>query len=173
VTHVSVFAFARLPLLVYLGSKLDDTYEVAVYQRQRSNETWGWPSTEERTFTIATAPASGPDAVLIVNVSGTIDPTDLPETVRDLPRFEVSIEGDASVDAIASRASLLAFESAVRELLAGLEADGKTVRRLHVFGALPVSAAVVLGRAHDRHVHPALAVYDRTDGAYRLAVEIS
>lgn len=173
VTHVSVFAFARLPLLVYLGSKLDDTYQIAVYQRQRSNEAWGWPTTSERAFTIARASSSAPEAVLILNVSGTIDPADLPATVRDLPRFEVSIEGLASVDAIASRASLLAFEAAARELLAGLEADGKTVRRLHVFAAMPVSAAVVLGRAHDRHVHPALAIYDRADGAYRLALEIS
>ncbi len=37
VKHVSVFAFARLPLLTYLGSRLDDTYEVEVYQRQRAD----------------------------------------------------------------------------------------------------------------------------------------
>ncbi|HEY0695191.1 MAG TPA: SAVED domain-containing protein, partial [Kribbella sp.] len=44
VRHLSVFAFARLPLLIYLGTKLDDTYPVAIYQRHRSTGTWDWPS---------------------------------------------------------------------------------------------------------------------------------
>jgi hypothetical protein len=174
VTHLSVFAFARLPLLVYLGSKLDDTYEVEVYQRQRSDESWGWPGTDAATFTTTgSTPAGQEAAALILNVSGTIDPADLPAEVRDLPRFVVAIDGAPGVDAITSRASLDAFEAAVRGLFASLEEGGKVIRRLHVFAALPISAAVVLGRAHDRHVHPSLVLYDRTDGAYSLALEIS
>jgi hypothetical protein len=173
VKHVSVFAFARLPLLTYLGSRLDDTYEIEVYQRQRSDSSWGWPGTEAATFTVSRSDPAGPEAVLILNVSGTIDPADLPEDLRDLPRFAVAIDAEPGVDAIASRASLAAFQAAVRGLLASFEVGGKTVRRLHVFAALPISAAIVLGRVHDRHVHPVLAMYDRTDGAYSLALEIS
>jgi hypothetical protein len=40
VHHLSVFAFARLPLLVYLGSCLDDTIATDIYQRHRLNEAW-------------------------------------------------------------------------------------------------------------------------------------
>ena len=170
---MSVFAFARLPLLVYLGSKLDDTYEVEVYQRQRSDESWGWPGTEAATFSVSRSDPAGAEAVLVMNVSGTIDPADLPANLRDLPRFALAIDDAPSVDAIASRASLDAFAAAARGLLASFEEGGKTIHRLHVFAALPISAAVVLGRVHDRHVHPALALYDRTDGAYSLALEIS
>ena len=170
--HVSVFAFARLPLLTYLGSKLDDTYEVEVYQRQRSDESWSWPATEAATFTVTQPEPAGPEAVLVLNVSGTIDEADLPADLRDLRVFRVAIDGAPGVDAIASRASLRTFEATVRNVLASLEVGGKTVRRLHVFAAVPISAAVVLGRAHDRQVHPTLALYDRTDGAYGLALEI-
>jgi hypothetical protein len=173
VQHVSVFAFARVPLLAYLGSRLDDTYGVEVYQRQRSDETWGWPGSEAATFSVSRSQPIGPDAVLLLNVSGAIDPAELPEDLRDLPRFIVAIDGEPGVDAIASRSSLMAFEGAIRSLLASLEAGDKTIRRLHVFAALPISAAVVLGRAHDRHVHPNLAMYDRTDGTYTLALEIA
>lgn len=173
VKHLSVFGFARLPLLTYLGSKLDDTYEVEVYQRQRSDESWGWTETEAATFTITRSDPAGPETVLVLNVSGTIDEADLPEDLRALPVFRIAIDGAPGVDAIASRVSLRAFEAAVRGLFASFEEGGKTIRRLHLFGALPISAAVVLGRAHDRHVHPALALYDRTDGAYSLALEIS
>ncbi len=171
--HLSVFAFARLPLLTYLGSKLDDTYEVEIYQRQRSSESWGWSETDAATFTVSRSDLAGPEAVLVLNVSGTIDETALPADRRGLPVFRVAIDGGPGVDAIASRASLRAFEKTVRDLFASFEEGGKTIRVLHVFGALPISAAVVLGRAHDRHVHPTLALYDRTDGAYNLALEIS
>jgi hypothetical protein len=44
VPHLSVFALARLPLLVYLGSRLDDTIATDIYQRHRTGETWTWPS---------------------------------------------------------------------------------------------------------------------------------
>lgn len=43
IRHLSVFGFARLPLLTYLGSALDDTFEVAIYQRHRSTSDWAWP----------------------------------------------------------------------------------------------------------------------------------
>jgi hypothetical protein len=173
VKHVSVFAYARLPSLVYLGSKLNDTYEVEIYQRLRATQAWGWTDAEAATFTVTPSTAAGPEAVLILNVSGTVDPADLPDELRHLPQFVVAIEGTPGVDAIASRASLNAFEQTIRDLLASFERGGKLVRRLHVFAALPMSAAVGLGRAHDRHVHPALAIYDRTDGAYRYALEIA
>lgn len=173
VKHVSVFAFARLPLLVYLGSKLDDTYEVEIYQRHRNSASWGWTTTDAASFTVARPTTTGPEAVLLLNVSGSIDPADLPEELGTLPTFAVSLDGARGVDALSSRASLRVFEVTIRDLLASLEEDGKVIRRLHVFGALPVSAAVALGRAHDRHVHPALAIYDRTDGAYGLALEIA
>ncbi|WP_322973904.1 SAVED domain-containing protein [Actinacidiphila oryziradicis] len=42
VRHLSVFGFARLPLLVYLGSRLDDTVPTEIHQRQRHDESWCW-----------------------------------------------------------------------------------------------------------------------------------
>jgi hypothetical protein len=38
VRHLSVFGFARLPLLVYLGSRLDDTVPTEIHQRQRHDD---------------------------------------------------------------------------------------------------------------------------------------
>ncbi len=42
-----------------------------------------------------------------------------------------------------------------------------------MLAAIPVSAAVALGRVHDAHVHPTMSIYDRTDGRYSIALEIS
>jgi len=176
VAHLSVFAFARLPLLVYLGSRLDDTFEVAIYQRHRRGETWVWPHDGQNVrFDVEEPPqVRGEDASLILNVSGTIHPNELPREVAALPTFVLRPDsGVPGTDTIATRASLDAFMASVRAALSAVEARNKHVRRLHVFGALPLSAAVALGRAHDPHVHPELIIYDRAGAEYCRALRIS
>src|SRR5581483_11574111 len=43
IVHLSVFAFARLPLLIYLGAHLEDNVPTDIYQRHRATEAWEWP----------------------------------------------------------------------------------------------------------------------------------
>lgn len=173
IAHLSVFAFARLPLLVYLGSKLDDTYGVDIYQRQREADGWAWADAPAASFRVARPENLGPEVVLVMNVSGTIDPGQLPATLINLPRITLTVHGaPPGVDAIGSRGSLAAFERAVRDLLAELEGPTKVVQRVHVIAAVPVSAAVALGRAHNGPVHPVLTIYHRASNTYLPALEI-
>lgn len=178
VRHLSVFAFARLPLLVYLGSRLDDTYEVALYQRHRSTEAWAWrESTATVEFKVESQPAEGAPsagAVMMLNISGTIQPDELPPELSTLPRLVVAPVGEIpGVDIIDSPDALYTFIRAVRTLLSQLEVTDKHLAVLHVFAALPVSASVALGRARDPHVHPPFVIYDRADTGYVPALEIS
>lgn len=175
VQHLSVFAFARVPLLVYLGSRLDDTVPTDVYQRHRSTESWEWPGREAVAFRVEvpSVEVAASEAAVLLNVSGTITPEELPGEVATLPRCLVEpVDAVPAPDLIGSAATLSAFEGAIRDLLAQLEASHKTVRRLHVFAAVPLSAAVTLGRVRADEVHPALLLYDRTEAGYRLALEI-
>lgn len=178
VPHVSVFGLARLPLLVYLGSRLDDTIATDVYQRHRVTESWAWPATADSVAFIHRRDSDGDgastEAVLIVNASGTVHPHELPTDLQSLPRFVIEPVGPTPhVDTIATRGTLAAFEQAVRRLLAELEATHKPVRRLHVFAAAPVSAAITLGRSVGWGIHPSLTVYDRAGDSYRFALEVT
>lgn len=175
VRHISVFPFARLPLLVYLGAKLEDNYSVEVYQRHRATQTWTWDSTAPATTFTATYPNSfdAVEAVLVLNVSGTVSAVELPVGLTNLPRIIVEADTIPSPDVMRSRSSLNAFCSVIRDVNAHLDAH-KKLCRLHVFGALPPTAAVELGRLHDSHIHPALLLYDRVaEGGYCRALEIS
>lgn len=173
VRHLSVFAFARLPLLVYLGSKLDDTFEVSIYQRHRDDESWDWSDGQSAAFAADAAGDVAEEAVLLMNVSGTIDPDEIPEALAGLPRFVLSpIATAPDKDLVKSRETLGAFAAEVRRLLSSLEVPAKTVRRLHVLAALPLSAAVMLGRLHHSGVNPTLVLYDRADGRYAPVLEI-
>ncbi|MBC2644996.1 MULTISPECIES: SAVED domain-containing protein [unclassified Rhodococcus (in: high G+C Gram-positive bacteria)] len=176
VVHLSVFAFARLPLLVYLGAQIDDTVPVDIYQRHRSTEDWKWPNpdaTATFTTTIADPTPAESEAVLIVNVSGTIKHDELPVAVRGLPLSEITIVGTAHTDVLAGPGALAAFSLTLRKFLAELETGHKHVRLLHLFAAIPLSAGVALGRVFAPEVHPSVQLYDRTDsGDYVEAIRV-
>ncbi|MGB8943106.1 MAG: HNH endonuclease [Streptomyces sp.] len=179
VQHVSAFGFARLPLLVYFGSRLDDTFAVTIYQRHRSTEAWDWPnspapSTNFTTTSPLNLPQGAEEGVLLLNVSGSIQADELPEDLKELPRWVINpADRVPSVDVIDSLETLSEFTNSLRSMLSALEAQHKQMQTLHVLAAAPVSAAVALGRVHDAHVHPKMAIYDRTDGRYTVALEIS
>ena len=176
IKHLSVFAFARWPLLVYLGTRLDDTIPVDVYQRHRLTQTWEWPSGSPALLT-TDAPESEvgdiSEGVLLLNISGTVQYRDIPCRLQSAPRFGVRwANRTPSPDALCSRQGLQDFESALRELLALIESSSGSIDRLHTFAALPMSAAVVLGRVLDRKIHPRLILYDRTPSGYQPRLEV-
>ncbi|MGC5000059.1 SAVED domain-containing protein [Streptomyces sp. DT195] len=176
VAHLSVFGFARLPLLIYLGARLDDTVPTDVYQRHRHDETWCWSTdTPIVDFEVQVDQGDVPadEAVLVLNVSGTIQPGEIPTALAGLRRYRVAVlDAPAAPDVMRNRASLGRFEVCLRNLFADLEAKAKHIKRLHVLPALPLSAGVTLGRVHDRQVHPSLKIYDRTERGYYPALEI-
>lgn len=177
VSHLSVFAFGRLPLLVYLGSRLDDTIQTELYQRHRARETWQWASDgPDVTFQVETPGSTvvGEAGVLVLNLSGTIQTRELPAPVASLPMWRIAPAGiTPHPDILTKRADLDAFELAVRGLFAEIEATAKSTKVLHVFPALPIAAAVMLGRVRDPQVHPRLLIYDRTDNGYRPVLEVT
>ena len=110
---------------------------------------------------------------LILNVSGSIQINEIPSDLRELPIFRLHPHDvTPAPDIIATRESLFSFREVVRSVLSTIEATYKDVRRLHVLGALPLSAAVALGRVHDPIVHPRLLIYDCAHPGYRPALEI-
>ena len=175
VRHVSLFAFGRLPLLVYLGSRLDDTFEVDIYQRHRHSQGWAWDDQQPaETFAVSAPPTrpTGSEAVLMLNVSGTIHADELPDEVRALPRYVCTpARSTPHPDLFANRSTQANFEGSMRDLLAQIESTAKGLRALHVFSAMPISAAVVLGRVLGPSA-PKVLVYDEDMGTRRVALEI-
>ena len=177
VAHLSVFAIARLPLLVYLGSRLDDTIPTDVYQRHRRTESWIWAADGAHVEFVHRLQRAGhgDEAVLIVNASGTIHVDEVSSHLVRLPHFV--IEPKTALphpDTVATPSTLESFSAALRELHATIEMSHKHIRKLHVFAAAPVSVAVTLGRATGWGIHPTLTIYERTNEAtYRPGMEVT
>ncbi|SDE25334.1 HNH endonuclease [Auraticoccus monumenti] len=176
ITHLSVFGLARLPLLIYLGAKLDDGIPVDVYQRHRSTSSWMWPSAEPTArFAVSVAQDGDPGAtngVLITNVSGTTPLADLPAELAELPTWTLDV-GIPGEDACKSPADVDLFLAEARSFFTALEVSHKGIKQLHVFGALPLSPAVSFGLClKSVGLRPVVVTYDRTNDGYRRALEI-
>ena len=177
ISHVSVFAFARLPLLIYLGSKLDDSFSTDIYQRSRRTQSWDWPNTTDALdFVVETPePAHATGLNVVVNVSGSIHQAELPEDLQDLPTYTIRLAGDTlpHANVIESRATLDHFRSACYDAFAAIEHYHKQARDIHLIAAMPLSAAVTLGQAINPQVLECVTVYHRADGHYLPSLKIS
>lgn len=177
IAHMSVFAIARLPLLVYLGCKIDDGLPVDIYQRHRSTESWLWPQTDDPgTDFVATFAEGSPsvtEGVLITNLSGTTPTGDLPEALRQIPTWALSPTTGPAEDVFSHPEVLQRFSTNIRAFFTDLEATHKHLRTLHLIGALPLSGALAFGRVlKSDALRPIIITYDRTGDGYRRALEI-
>lgn len=174
--HVSVFGFARLPVLVYLGAQLGDAVSSDIYQRSRLTESWDWNDTADRAGFEVDAPIASEDAdaVLLLNVSGTIQRGELPTALRAMPIYELRTDIATAADAnvIRSRDDLKRFQQVLYELLGRVEERHKHVRSLHLVAAVPLSAAIAVGQAINPQVLESINVYHRMDGTYRSALRL-
>ncbi len=177
IRHVSVFALARWPLLVHLGAALGDKVEAEIYQRHRATEAWEWPSGASGTeFDWTVGPGDDDrEPVLVLSLSTTVEASEMPDTLKGGTTYRIAPAGNVvpHYDVVSSPGSLKSAERAIRDVLADIEQHRKHARRLHVIGAAPLSVCVSLGRAITRGIHPQLVLYDRVEGAYLPALEVT
>nr|WP_240948675.1 SAVED domain-containing protein [Microbacterium sp. CFH 90308] len=175
---VAVFAMAPIPLLVFLGSQLDDKADIRVFPRFRDAEdlAWCWRNEPLTPATFEVSPGSNADAqaqdvIVTVSVSAPVDVSRAPADLLDLPRVTLTVE-NIGPDSIQTKADLAAFASAWRRALATVESDYPNCERIHLLAAVPVVAAVASGQHHMRDAQPQLVVYQRTAEQYMEALRV-
>ncbi|MEJ1193155.1 SAVED domain-containing protein [Pseudarthrobacter sp. CCNWLW207] len=186
---LSVFAIAPVPVLIYLGSRLDDKTETVLHRRKRADtvDTWAWPSIDSLTtspaFVVedASTPSSesvvaaANEVVVLVSVTARVSGERIPEALADMPVLELR-PGTLTPgpDLIDSRTALNAFAESWRVALSLLEATYPNARKIHLIAAVPNTAAITMGRHHMRDAHPDLVLYQRNkDNSYEPVMEIT
>ncbi|MFD2415407.1 SAVED domain-containing protein [Amycolatopsis pigmentata] len=178
VEHISVFPFAPIPLLVYLGSRLDDKTTTRIFQKHRGQGAgWSWAE-DGRAVEFATdlveSRRSDTEVVLVCEMSSPVNPENLPADIRELPRRVLRpVAQVPSPVLIDSEQSLTNFASAWRTLLAEVESAYPRATRWHVVASVPVSVAVELGRAFMRDAQPPVTVYERSDAGYMAVLDVN
>lgn len=177
--HVTLFGFARMPLLVLLGWCLDDNFEVDVVHLSHEEPRWlPVPDASSYEFKVQVDPADAddgrPEALLVLRLSGDPDPAAFPDETRNLVRVTVQpADGQTRRDIADAEASQIRIARAITEALDRIEGELKTPRVLHVLGAAPNDSLIRLGRAIDPGTFPTVRVYDRQDGSYHHVYDLA
>lgn len=162
IKHLSLFAIAPQPLLIVLGSLLTDIVPTEVFQRHREPASWRWQDAEKPLSpTVHESSAGVGDAALNISLSATIDNTRIVKVLGPkVPIWTVTVPAPAN-DCMKSRHCLHAFRELARSLFVRLKAACGQNATIHVFPAMPVSAAIEFGRVWMPKADLKLRLYDQ------------
>lgn len=173
--HLSIFAVAPQPLLILLGHLLSDIHAAEVYQLHREPSTWIWQEAPAEAFKV-TAPKRGEgEPVLIISLSADVAAERVTAVMgQDAPIWEIRVDSPHN-DMMRSKEQLQKFRETIRPLLSQIKKQHGDSTTLHVFPAMPVSAAIELGRALMPKADLRLRVYDQNKklGGFKHALDVN
>lgn len=176
IAHLSVLGLAPQPLLMKLGSLLTDIPEVRVFQRHREPQTWSWLDDKSELDLLVIPPENqGRQVALNLSLSASIDNERIHKVLGDGVSIWTLTTTAPHRDLIRSQKQLSTLRDVFRRLLDQIKISCGDEEVLHVFPAVPVCAAIELGRVHMPKADLPLRVYDQSrklDGFIR-AVDIA
>jgi hypothetical protein len=174
IQHLTVFALAPQPLLIELGRLLGDISDVEVRQLHREPKGWRWAADEEpirytleRPTTLSGTPA------LVIGISATIDRERITSVLGDACIWEIRAQG-AHNDIMRRPEDLAAFRRLLREVFDEIKAEHGENTSIALFPAVPLSAAVEIGRVWMPKADLPLVIYEqnRELGGFLTALTI-
>lgn len=178
VKHLSVFALARIPILIHLGNTLGDKIPTDLYQHHRDEPVgWRWRQGDEIEFSpnLLQKGSDKRKIALMLSLSGKIAPATLPKKIDDTYYiYEISPLGaQPSRSLLLNRETLASFQRTYQRMLRTIEVDHGKGLVLHLFAAIPAPVAVICGRELLKDVDPTLHVYDRVADGYEFALTVN
>jgi hypothetical protein len=175
IRHLSVFALAPQPLLIELGRHLCDITAINVYQLHREPKGWGWPTNgPPMRLRMRKPPHSDGAPALVLALSATLADERIKAVLGQNASLWV-IEAEQPHNDIMKRpADLAEFRRLLRSIFDAIKATHGEHAVINVFPAVPVSAAVEVGRVWMPKADLPLMVYDqnRSLGGFVKALEV-
>lgn len=169
--HISLFAIAPQPLLVRLGTLLNEKQPVRVFQSIRSPKTWTWQTGKPYDFTVIEPHDKTKQPVMVFAISADA----IIERTKAYYHGESSIwvltVDKPNVNLILSEEQLYGFRDSARNFVE-LVSKNATTTPIHVHMAMPVSCAVELGRIWMSKAHKNMLLFENNDKFIEEAINI-
>lgn len=154
----ALFALAPMPLLVKLGTFLNNKMSVLVYQKKRNSDDWNWNTGEKIEFVVKEPEMIKDKQVLVFSLSDSIIERIRNRYADSASIWEVTV-ANPNKDLIQTKNQLVDFSQKVECLLDHIK--GKTgALEIDVFMAMPASCAVELGRVWQPKANMKMHLYD-------------
>lgn len=178
--HISLFALAPIPLLVYLGSQLSNKIPVDLFQRHRDIENWVWKDEAANAhykFEVIRVGTNKSKVGLVLSLSGKITNTELPDEIDEsFFLYEIILDGETpNPNFLRTKQDLDNFKREYHLALRRIYQSHGPLSALHLFPAIPAPIAILCGREVLPKIDPALYVYDnnKAKGGFALALRIN
>lgn len=176
IQHLSVFAFAPIPLLIKLGTLLNDIYKSNIHQKVRNPDTWNLNDDPvEIKYTVIEPVPKHKIVALNISLSATITNDRITQVLGDdCDVYTITIENPFN-DYLKSKKHLADFSVSIRQLFNQVKSQYGAQTPIHIFPAMPISAAVELGRVWMPKADMPLYIYDENtaNSGFVKAIEIS
>lgn len=163
--HISVFAIGPMPLLMYLGSKLDDTVETKFFQKHRDGEHWLWNKGSAKTKYAMRKITEGHKnkIALLLSLSGFIEHDTIPTKILDgYTIYELFVDPNPNYNFLRTEKDLMNFQKEYATTISTIKNNHPNIKEIHIFPAVPAPIAIVCGRSLNKNSDPRLKVYNRS-----------
>ncbi|SHM22512.1 HNH endonuclease [Flavobacterium xinjiangense] len=162
IKHLSVFAFAPIPLLVKLGTLINDIYPCQINQKVRNPDTWTLnDDTTEVKYTVVEPENKYRTVALNISLSATITNDRIIQVLGDeCDIYTITIDAPFN-DYLKSKKHLEDFSITIRRLFNQIKARYNEQTPIHIFPAMPIAKAVELGRVWMPKADMPLYLYDQ------------
>jgi hypothetical protein len=175
--HFSVFGIAPIPLLVRLGTLLTDKISAQVYQlRREPQQSWQWIMRDKAVHYRVIPPSSFKYApALVISLSGRISHDRVTSILgKRMSIWELTIR-EPHNDFLRTKEQLSKFREIARRLMVEIARKHGQQTPLAIFPAMPVAAAIELGRIRMPKADMPWNIYDHNNKtrAFMKALEIT
>ena len=159
---IAVFAFASQPLLIKLGSLINDKYMSYVFQYHRSSSDWQWPANVGETvcdFEIIEPPDYyGTMCALVIDLSAKILNERITKVCGDVPIVHITIE-NPNRNFVNSPELQNKFIEKFGEVMEKIK-NISTMQKVLLFPAMPLSLNVRLGMDYMHKTDLPITIYE-------------
>lgn len=161
IKHLSVFAFAPIPLLIKLGTLINNIYTANIHQKVKTPDTWNLnDDTTEVKYKVIVPENKHKTVALNVSLSATITNERITQVLGDDCDIYIITIGTPFNDYLQSKKHLEDFSVSIRQLFNQIKAKYNSKTPIHIFPAMPIATAIELGRVWMPKADMPLYLYD-------------
>lgn len=172
--HLSVFAFAPMPLAMQLGALVGNKVETSTFQWDRTAESWKFRKErqlDQQPISFDAIPSSkGRELAVALSFSGEVSRDAIEEVVPGVDTVRLGVPSPTPT-LVEDIEDIRHFRSKFTALMAEIRNNG--YKKIHVFPAMPLSFAVEFGRQLLPKADPAIEVWDFQDGKWVSTLQIT